>query len=164
MSNQAKVTVTGDEYGNVIHVSEDKPEYGYIRVEQVVNVVSETGWFKPTKRSALIKGLVEDLKQGGFYKNQELPGKIIVKESLTPFNSENPDKNLKIAGDTGIICRVDDQPIYRDTFYTTNLDAADQLIMHDDDCREEIRQVGAATRALRKNVALNKVVAQDAQL
>lgn len=160
MSN--KVKVTGDEFGNVINVSEKNPEYGYVRIEQHVNVVTEDGWFRPTKRSALLKGKVEDLKKGEFYVNQELPGKIIVKESLTPFNQENPDQHLKIAGDTGIICRVDDQPIYRDTFYTMNPEAHDILIMHDEDCREEIRQVGAATRALRNNIALNKVSAEAA--
>ena len=46
-----------------------------------------------------------------------LPGKIVVVESLTPFNPENPDRDLKIAGGTGVICRIDDQPIYRQTFY-----------------------------------------------
>ena len=158
MSN--KVKVTGDEFGNVINVSENNPEYGYVRVEQQVNVVSEDGWFRPTKRSTLLKGKVEDLKNGQFFVGQELPGKIIVKESLTPFNPNNPDQHLKIAGETGIICRIDDQPIYRDTFYTMNPEAQDILIMHDDSCREEIRQVGAATRALRKNVTLNRVAAE----
>lgn len=162
MSN--KVKVTGDEFGNVINLSENNPEYGYVRIEQQVNIVTEDGWFRPTKRSALLKGKVEDLKAGQFHIGMELPGKIIVKESLTPFNPVNPDQHLKIAGDTGIICRIDDQPIYRDTFYTMNPEAQDILIMHDEDCREEIRQVGAATRALRKNISLNRVAAEEPAL
>lgn len=162
MSNNVKVT--GDEFGNVINLSTNNPEYGYVRIEQTVNIVSEDGWFRPTKRSALLKGKVEDLRAGGFFNGQELPGKIIVKESLTPFNTINPDQHLKLAGDTGIVCRVDDQPIYRDTFYTMNENAVDILIMHDESCREEIRQVGAATRALAKNSKLNKMVSETAEL
>ena len=138
------VKVMGDEFGNVINPSENSPEYGYIRLEQNVNLITEEGWFRPTKRTALIKGLITDLKEADFYANQVLPGKIIVKESLVPFNKE------KLAGDTGIICRVDDHPIYRDSFYTTNVDAQDVLITHDDSCKEEIRQVAAANRALGK--------------
>lgn len=159
-----KVKVAGDEFGNVINLSENNPEYGYVRITQQVNVITEDGWFRPTRRSALLKGKISDLQAGSFFVDQQLPGKIIVKESLFPFNQINPDQHLKIAGDTGIICRVDDQPIYRDTFYTMNPEAQDILIMHDESCREEIRQVGAATRTLMKNSALNKMVPQEAEL
>lgn len=159
-----KVKVAGDEFGNVINVSENNPEYGYVRIEQQVNVITEDGWFRPTRRSALLKGKIADLQAGNFHMHQELPGKIIVKESLTPFNQINPDQHLKIAGDTGIICRIDDQPIYRDTFYTMNPEAQDILIMHDESCREEIRQVGAATRTLMKNSVLNRMAPAEANL
>jgi hypothetical protein len=67
-------------------------------------------------------------------------------ESFQPFNQENPDRDLKIAGDTGVICRVDDEPIYRQTFYTTNENAVDELIMHTN--ANEIREVQAAKRAI----------------
>lgn len=153
---QSKVRVTADINGNVIGVSQNNPEYGYVRVEQLTTQISEAGWLKPVKRSALIKGKVEDLAQAGFVEGHELSGKIIVKESLTPFNPENPDKDLKIAGSTGVVCRIDDQPIYRQTFYTSNQEAYDELITHDNTV--EIREVQVAQKEmsnLRPNSALN---------
>jgi hypothetical protein len=145
---QSKVRVTADTNGNVIGVSQNNPEYGYVRVEQSVTQINEAGWLKPVKRSALIKGKVEDLAQAGFVEGYELSGKIIVKESLTPFNPENPDRDLKIAGSTGVVCRIDDQPIYRQTFFTSNQEAYDDLITHDN--TNEIRDVQVAQREMSK--------------
>jgi hypothetical protein len=139
-----KVMVVSDDQGNVIGVSKNNPEYGYVRLKQVVTQISETGWIKPVVRHCIIKGKVNDLVTCNFTANQSLPGKIVVKESLTSFNSENPDKDLKIAGLTGVICRVDDQPIYRQTFYTQNENAFDEFIMHTN--TEEIREVQNAQR------------------
>lgn len=141
-----KVKVTGDENGNVIGVSANNPEYGYVRVEQSVTTVTEQGWLRISKRSALIKGKVEDLKSVNFTVNQELPGRIVVRESLVPFNQENPDRDLKIAGATGVVCRIDDEPIYRQTFYTTNENAYDELLMHTN--TDEIREVQSANRLI----------------
>ena len=143
---QSKVRVTADINGNVIGVSQNSPEYGYVRVEQSVTQISEAGWLKPVKRSALIKGKVEDLAQAGFVEGHELSGKIIVKESLTAFNPENPDRDLKIAGATGVVCTIDDQPIYRQTFYTSNQEAYDDLITHDNTV--EIREVQIAQKEI----------------
>lgn len=142
----SKVTVTADKDGHVIGVSENNPEYGYIRVEQITTQISDDGWLKNVKRSALIKGKVEDLASCGYEEGDQIAGKIVVRESLEPFNPENPDKNLKIAGETGIICRLDDQPIYRDTVFTTNLAATDQFIQHNN--RDEIRDVTVARREI----------------
>lgn len=141
-----KVVVTADKLGNVIGVSENKPEYGYVRVQQTGAFINDKGWLKIGRRSALIKGLVKDLQEANFQDGQELPGKVVVMESLTPFNNENPERDLKIAGDTGIICRIEDQPIYRQTFYTSNENAEDQLIMHTNS--EEIKEVLNAQRAV----------------
>jgi hypothetical protein len=165
---QSKVRVTADANGNVIGVSQNNPEYGYVRVEQSVTQISEAGWLKPVKRSALIKGKVEDLAQAGFVEGYELSGKIIVKESLTPFNPENPDKDLKIAGQTGVVCRIDDQPIYRQTFFTSNQDAYDELITHDNSI--EIKEVQVAQKQISslKNSALadlgRKILAEETTL
>lgn len=142
----SKVVVTADANGNVIGVSKNNPEYGYIRVEQTVNQINDRGWLRVVKRSALIKGHVKDLVESGFTAGKELPGKIVVVESFQPFNTDNPDRDLKIAGVTGIICRVDDEPIYRQTFYTTNPEAIDVLIMHTN--TDEIREVQASLKAV----------------
>jgi hypothetical protein len=141
-----KVTVAADKNGNIIGVSENNPEYGWMRVEQHVRVINDRGWLRNTKRSALIKGKVQDLVDCNYQLGEEIPGKIIVVESLTPFNPENPDRDLKIAGETGVICRIDDQPIYRQTFYTPNVNAEDDLLMHSN--TEEIREVQAAQRSV----------------
>jgi hypothetical protein len=142
----SKVVVTGDVNGNLINVYKNNPELGSIRVEQSVMQVNDRGWLRSSKRSAYIKGKVTDLQEAGYTKGQTLPGKIVVVESFQPFNQENPDRDLKIAGDTGVICRVDDEPIYRQTFYTTNENAVDELIMHTN--ADEIREVQAAKRAI----------------
>lgn len=143
-----KVIVTADQNGNVIGVSQNNPEYGYIRVEQTAPMVTDKGWLKISKRSSLIKGRVEDLQTLNYSAGQQLPGTIVIKESLQPFNTENPDRDLKIAGETGVVCRIDDQPIYRQTFYTTNPNSYDELITHDN--TEEIREVQAAQKAMSK--------------
>jgi hypothetical protein len=142
----SKVTVTADQDGHVIGVSENNPEYGYIRVEQITTQISDDGWLKNVRRSALIKGKVEDLAACDYEEGDQIAGKIVVRESLEPFNPENPDKNLKVAGETGIICRFDDQPIYRDTVFTTNLAATDQFIQHNNS--DEIKEVGIARREI----------------
>ena len=152
-----KVIVTADENGNVIGVSKNNPEFGYIRVEQTAPMVTDKGWLKISKRSSLIKGKVEDLQSLTYNAGQQLPGTIVVKEALTAFNTENPDRDLKIAGETGVVCRIDDQPIYRQTFYTTNPNAFDELITHDN--AEEIREVQLAQRAMtsiKRNIS-NKI-------
>lgn len=130
----------------MIGVSQNNPEYGYVRVVQTVKHINDQGWLRNTKRSALIKGKVEDLLDAMFKEGEELPGKIVVVESLVPFNEQNPERDLKIAGDTGVVCRVDDQPIFRQTFYTTNESAQDQIIMHTN--TSEIKDVQQAQRAL----------------
>lgn len=142
----SKVTVVADKNGNVIGVSANNPDYGYIRVEQQAIQINNEGWLRNVKRSALLKGKTEDLLSTGYTEGTTLPGKIVVVESLVPFNTENPDRDLKIAGDTGIICRIDDQPIYRQSFYTSNSNAVDELITHDNS--DEIRDVQTAQKEM----------------
>jgi hypothetical protein len=151
-----KVTVKADKNGNVVSVSPNNPEYGWIFVEQTVPQL-ENGWLKKSVRSARINGLVSDLLQVNYKAGQELPGKIVVLESFTPFNQQEPDRDLKIAGSSGVICRVNDEPIYRTTLYTSNLNSFDELIHHTN--TEEIREVMQAQRSM---AALqNRSVQQD---
>lgn len=141
-----KVRVTADKHGNVISVSPNNPEYGWIRVEQTATQINDRGWLRNAKRSAFIKGKVEDLKASSYKEGTEINGKIVVIESLIPFDSNNPERDLKIAGDTGVICRIDDQPIYRQSFFTTNLNAYDELITHTN--TDEIREVQSALKSM----------------
>ena len=144
----SKVTVMGDANGNVIMQSPNNPEYGCIRVEQSAIQINETGWLRTVKRSALLKGKMTDLLGANYRVGDTLPGKIVVVESLTPFNQDSPDRNLKLAGSTGIVCRVDDEPIYRETFYTTNPNAYDEFIQHTN--TDEIREVMNAQREMNR--------------
>jgi hypothetical protein len=144
MSN---VIIVGDATGNVINISEN-PEFGYLRLKQETMKIGRGGWLRFENRTALIHGTVADLEKADYRANQKLPGKIVVTESLVPFNEKNPDRDLKVAGKTGVVLRVNDQPIYRQSFYTTDENATDELIQHDMDCRNEIREVMAAQKAV----------------
>lgn len=161
----SSVRVVADDQGNVIGISKNNPEYGYVRVQQLSMQINNEGWLRQSLRTALIKGKVEDLVAFNFKENYDLPGKIVVKESLTPFNPENPDKNLKIAGNSGIVCRVGDEPIYRQTFYTMDENAVDEFIQHTNG--EEIKQTIAAEKtfqSLKLNSLKNKGLEENAVL
>lgn len=126
----SKVKVTADEAGNVVIVSKNNPEWAHIRVEQSRVVIDDNGFARKRVISALVHGTVEDLKSFGWAKGSELPGKIIFKENLEPFNVSQPERDYKIAGKTGIVCCQDGQPIYRKTFYTLNNAAEDVAVAH----------------------------------
>lgn len=49
---------------------------------------------------------------------------------MTPFNEKDPERDYKVAGKTGIVCTLDDQPIYRKAFYTLNMEAYDVTVGH----------------------------------
>ena len=140
-----KVKVSADKNGNVITVSPKNPEYGWFTVEQLVPEFNN-GWFKHVKRTAIINGKLDDLKALGLKGSEEMPGKIVVLESLLPFDESNPDRDLKIAGKSGIVCRYFDQPIYRQCFYTTNLNCQDELVSHTN--KDEIREVFLAQKEI----------------
>lgn len=137
MDSKSKVVVTADKAGNVIVKSQNNPEFGHIRVEQTRMVVEENGFARMKKLSALIPGTIADLKGFGWSAGQEVPGKIVVKESTKPFNKKDPERDFKIAGKSGVVCSIEDQPIYRKHFYTLDENAVDTLVEHDND--EEIK-------------------------
>jgi hypothetical protein len=133
----SKVKVTADKAGNVIVKSQNNTEFGHIRVEQTRMVVEENGFARRKKLSALIPGTIVDLKGFGWESEQEVEGKIIVKESTKPFNKRDPERDFKVAGKSGVVCTVDEQPIYRKHFYTLDSNAQDVLVEHDNE--EEIK-------------------------
>jgi hypothetical protein len=127
MEFEKKVIVTGDSMGNVISLTKN-PNIGYIRVEQFVEVHKDNGWVKIEPRSALIKGDINSLKLLNYKSNQKLDGKIVVQESLIPFSIDYPERDYKIAGSTGVVCKYNDNPIYRITKYTTDENEKDEFI------------------------------------
>lgn len=139
------VRVVGDEAGNVINTSSN-PEYGYVRLEQVKSVIDDNGFLRRKTRSALVQGTIDELKAAGFYAGQTLPGKIVILESLEPFNQKDPSRDLKIAGSTGIPCTQGGQPIYRKSLYTERANMEDVPVDHDN-----IDELRAAYEAAKSN-------------
>jgi hypothetical protein len=138
-----KTIVLGNNTGGVIHTSKND-DYGFIRVEQERTLFDSKGFLRRKSISALIPGTIEDLKAAGFYKDQILPGKIVIVEQTEPFNKTKPDMDLKVAGDTGIICTKNGKQIYRKHFYTVFTDAEDEMIQHTNG--EDISQAYLAER------------------
>ena len=58
----SKVFVQADETGAVINVSENNPEFGYVRVQQTRTMIDDNGFVRRREISALMPGSVEDLK------------------------------------------------------------------------------------------------------
>ncbi len=128
----SKVIVLSDETtGAVVNVSQNNPEYGYIRVQQVRTMIDDNGFLRRKPVSALIPGTVSELKESGFFAGQQLDGKIVVEESLEPFNEKTPERDLKIAGETGVVCTLGGLPIYRRTKFSFDATGTDALIKHD---------------------------------
>ena len=127
---QNKVNIVADDMGNIIRQSSNNAEFGHIRLEQQTVTFGNTGWVKSSNRTTLLHGKMDDLQSLNLNESTPLNGKIIVKESVTPFSNNDPDRDLKIAGETGIVCSVDDQPIYRKTFFVADITAQDVLIAH----------------------------------
>ena len=140
----SKVKVTADSAGNVIVKSQHNADFGHIRVEQTRMVIEENGFARQKKLSALIPGKISDLKGFGFEAGQEVEGKIVVKESIKPFNKRDPERDYKVAGKSGVICMVGEDPIFRKHFYTLSGTADDVLVAHDND--EEIKEAYAALK------------------
>jgi hypothetical protein len=126
----SKVFVVADETGAVINVSENS-DYGYVRVQQTRTMIDDNGFVRRKTISALMPGLVEDLKAMNLYGGQQLDGKIVIEEALDPFNKKNPERDLKVAGETGIVCTLGGLPIYRRTKFTFNESATDTTVDHD---------------------------------
>lgn len=132
----SKVKVTAKN-GQVVVPSENKPEYGYIRVESVMPMFDETtGFMRNEVRSALVKGTVKDLQSLNWTEGQELEGKIAILETTEPrYDGQEPkragsDKDAEGNPTAEILVDSQGRKIYRDGVYTLNTDKADVLIDH----------------------------------
>jgi len=142
--SSGKVVVCATE-GKVILVSEKNPEFGQIRVCQIRTIFDETGWARKKKLWASVPGTIDILEGLGWKEGDELEGKIVIKESLTPFNKKEPEKDLKIAGKSGVPCKQGGKPIYMKNIYTEVLSAGDTSVPHDNIA--EIREAYAKQKA-----------------
>ena len=148
MNSKVKV-VANATTGAVVNISENNPEYGYIRLEQTKAIVDDNGFLKPRTISTLLQGAVDDLQGLEFFTGQEVDGKIQIKEQLEPFSTKSPERDLKKAGETGIICTQGGAPIYRKTVYDMSDSKKDTFVQHDN-----VAELRAAYDAQKSNKTL----------
>lgn len=121
------VKVTANDKGQVVIPSVNNPEFGYIRVEQTSSSM-EGGWLRKSTKSALIRGKVADLNDLGYTAGKSIAGKIIIKEShVAAFEGQD----CKINPTTKAPVLSGGQKVYRDAFYTSDLNAQDVLLASD---------------------------------
>ena len=124
------VSIATDEQGNVIRISKNNPEFAHIRIIQNKVMFNAQGWVNNKQLSALLHGKVDDLKSLNLNAESTLPGNIIIREQMEAFNTNDPERDYKIAGETGIVCCRHGEPIYRKTFYDASGTQEDELIPH----------------------------------
>jgi len=125
------VKIIPNEEGDIIRKVRNNLEYGCIKLQQKRVSSINTLWVKSFNITCFVIGTIEWFQKMDLNTHQTLSGKIIILESLElePFSmNKNPERDYKIAGDTGLICSVDGQPIYRKTAYTYDEKAEDVLI------------------------------------
>lgn len=128
---ETKVKVTADPAGNVIVKSKNNLEWGYIRVEQSRLLIDESGIGRDITMSALIPGTIATLSKFNWSADQEIEGRIIFVESTKAFRKFDADKDVKVAGASGILCTIEGSPIYRKNFYKISSLAVDTAVAHD---------------------------------
>jgi len=151
------VKIDADELGNVIRQSSKNPDYGFIRLTQKRRMIGANNFVNVKQLSTLIHGKIEDLEETGLQHTKEINGKIYVIEQTTPFNEENPDIDLKMAGTTGIVCATSDgEPIYRKTFYSEDENVSDTLVPHANG--DAIREANGTSAKIMAEVKATKQV------
>lgn len=156
----SKVQIVPDELGNVVRQSTNNPEFGYVRLEQERVSFGSNGWVKRSNLSTLLHGKMEDLNAMDLLSQTELKGKIIVREQTEPFSANDPDRDLKYAGNTGIVCCSFGEPIYRKTFFVTDVNAEDVLIAHTNG--DAIREANASdSPSLKATEAVDSLISDE---
>ena len=161
---KSNVDIMPDEHGNKIRVSTNNPEFGYIRLNQNTTTIGTNNWLKSQNRSTLVHGKVEELEQS-FSNMDSIPGQLVIREQIIAFDTNDSDRDLKMAGETGVICKAVDTetgeivPIYRKTFFDPTMNMTDVLVPHvnSDEIREangfeakEVKEV-SETKSTRRN-------------
>jgi hypothetical protein len=133
-----KVTTKSNDSTEILGISSNNPDFGYIRVEENGGLsFGAGGWLNSNTKTALIKGKVADLtafiRKNNVTVGYEIPGKIVIKEQTTPFYEGQQPKR---AGANGEVLYTTDSEgvrhaIYRQTEFTMNMDMQDVLVKHD---------------------------------
>ena len=154
-SKKNPVVVMGNENGSVITVNENNPEQGSIWLSQSVFEMDHlTGFVNKRTRNAWLQGSIKNvLADLNYTVGEQLPGNIVRFESFEPFskNPEYAERDIKVAGDTGIICKQEGKAIYSIARYVMDEAVEDTLISHDNS--EEIKAAIAAKKNAAEAVA-----------
>ena len=146
MNKNQSCQVSPDEQGNAIRVSKNNSDYGHVRLTQDRVIFNANGWVNKKTLTTLIHGTVEDLQSMNFSTDAPLNGKIVVREQLEAFNEKDGDRDLKMAGNTGIVCCAHGEPIYRKTFYDASGTMEDTYVAHTNG--DAIREANAGDNEL----------------
>jgi len=116
----------GQVFTNNAGLGKDGKQYGYIRVES--QVMDFSGVVAKVKtRSALISMTAEDFAKTSLKNGAALNGKIVFTESLIKIGNAE----AKRAGADGEILTSGGQPIYRYSKFTSDVNAVDSLLAHE---------------------------------
>jgi hypothetical protein len=133
-----KVTTASNSTTEIIGVSTNNPEYGFIRVESTDGLsFGNGGWLNAKSKSALIKGKVADLRtfvqKNNVTVGYSIPGQIVVMEQAgTPFYEGQQPKRAGVDGEVLFVTKDGQRlPIYRQTEFTMDMNRADQLVQHE---------------------------------
>jgi hypothetical protein len=149
MANNANIKDVADQQGNVIRISPNNPDWGFVRIQQERGGWNAKGFFNKKSRSHLLKAELTDLNEMDITVDTIYSGNIVIKESFEQFRKEKPEKDLKMAGDTGVICKGVDpetgevRDIYRTTEYDQTGMVQDVLIPHVNG--DEIREANGSS-------------------
>lgn len=138
--SKSPVTPSKNPEGNFINTTSN-PDVCYMILRQEVIEV-KNNFPQPKLRSCIFFGTQETLSM--FIENPEMfkGAKIIRKDSFKPFDTKNPERTLKVAGNTGIVCTKEGMNIYTTTEVSWEENAKDVIIEHDN-----IEEIKAANRS-----------------
>jgi hypothetical protein len=133
-----KVTTASNSSTEIIGVSTNNPDFGYIRVEANDGLsFGNGGWLNARSKSALIKGKVADLqmfvRKNNVTTGYEIPGQIVVSERAgMPFYEGQQPKRAGVDGEVLYVTRNGEKlPIYRQTEFTMDTTRKDELVQHE---------------------------------
>lgn len=129
-----KVIVVPTENGK--HICTAPNSKHFILLKQTVNDINIDGDPYEHEVFTRIFGDLDYLNSLNWKPNQELPGQLIILESLSPINEEDSDFELKIADSSGVICKIKNQSIFRNILYTLDFSKTHHFLEHDN--HEEI--------------------------
>jgi hypothetical protein len=129
-NKEGKVFTVNTNADGSVRLGKDGKQYGFIRVESTT--VDFSGALARVKTQSALKTMsLDDFNKAKDFltPGRELPGKIVVRESL----EQRPGYQAKMAGsgENAQACTLGGAQIYRATEFTSDLNATDELIKHD---------------------------------